>query len=117
MPAVESFRCRCGAWVLPGQVLERGVIAVGQTPTFLYLRYRCEVCQRIREKLIAHPEQTTGWSEPAEPLPLSAALRPDPWQREEVSGPIDREEIDCFTSALGRVTAADFAQLRRDCHC
>ena len=114
MPVAETFRCRCGAWVLPEQVLERGVVAVRQTPAFVYLRYRCETCQDIREKLVACPEPDTGGAEPADPVPVEPALQPpDLGGPEEVLGPIGREEADRFTRYVGQVTGADFARLRR----
>ena len=112
MPTIGPFACQCGAPVRATDLLRRGLVTARQDMVFSYAQYRCPVCGRVGEKLLARQEAPP---EPpaAQPAWLAVWAEETPDGAPEL-GPIEALEIEQFAAALRRVGSADLARLSRD---
>lgn len=118
MSADHSIRCRCGARILPGHVLQKGFVTIRHVPVFVYLQYRCGLC-RARNAILLACDETGAIGSCQGELEVSAHVVANAEAEEERAhlaaryGRIRPEEVQAFTWALARLTSEDFAQLRR----
>jgi len=118
MSADPSIRCRCGAEILPGHVLQKGFVTIGHIPVFVYLQYRCGVCRTRNAILLACDETGAIGASRGEREAGTYAVESRQAENERAYlaaryGRIRPEEVEAFTWALGRLTSEDFARLRR----
>ncbi len=113
-----SIRCRCGARILPGHVLQKGFVTIRHVPVFVYLQYRCGLC-RARNAILLPCDETgaigsyQGVQEAGAHTVHKAEAENERAQLAARYGRIRPEEVHAFTWALARLTSEDFAQLRR----
>jgi len=94
------IRCNCGHRVLRGDVIQTGLYMSVLGPNWVYVRFRCGRCKRVREQLI----QEADW-DPSVLLHCGAEVSEADLLRFERMGEITPDEIIEFHYALEQLGA------------
>ena len=101
----DIVTCNCGHHISAKEILQTSLYLSLLGPSFVYVRFRCNRCKRVGERLVREEKWNRGMLRPEAP-----SLSPRERERFEALGPVTAAEKIDFHYALDQLDAASAPQ-------
>lgn len=102
MSTRTRITCHCGNRIQPDEVLQQGRFLRLDSPSLIYIKYRCSRCKRLGERFVLESQWTM-------PESASSLRNRERRERERLAslGPITADEAEGFRDHLQKATLDD----------
>lgn len=105
MSTTTPITCHCGNRIQPSEVLQQGRFFRLDSPSFVYIKYRCSHCKRLGERFV----REVPWAVPDAPEATDTPMEIQPNEQEKLDslGAISIDEVVDFHFRIQDISLSD----------